>query len=131
MRANSRIRINNGRLRQLTQASIRVLEQTAEVLHTEEVQAQVMPFDTGNLQNDSNFVDTEQSSKGTVSLVNAMPYARRLYYHPEYELLFDEKERKKLDAMKLSFNDFQTVIMGAVSAVTGVDMDEVSAKKED
>ena len=33
--------------------------------------------------------------------------------------------------MKLSFNDFQTVIMGAVSAVTGVDMDEVSAKKED
>ena len=48
-----------------------------------------------------------------------------------YELLFDEKERKKLDAMKLSFNDFQTVIMGAVSALTGVDMDEVSAKKED
>ena len=131
LRANSRIRINNGRLRQLTQASIRVLEQTAEVLHTEEVQAQVMPFDTGNLQNDSNFVDTEQSSKGTVSLVNATPYARRLYYHPEYELLFDEKERKKLDAMKLSFNDFQTVIMGAVSAVTVVDMDEVSAKKED
>ena len=84
LRANSRIRINNGRLRQLTQASIRVLEQTAEVLHTEEVQAQVMPFDTGNLQNDSNFVDTEQSSKGTVSLVNATPYARRLYYHPEY-----------------------------------------------
>ena len=77
MRANSRIRINNGRLRQLTQASIRALEQTAEALHTEEVQAQVMPFDTGNLQNDSTFVDTEQSSKGTVSLVNATPYARR------------------------------------------------------
>ena len=43
----------------------------------------------------------------------------------------DMYERKKLDAMKLNFNDFQTVIMGAVSAVTGVDMDEVSAKKED
>ena len=47
-----------------------------------------------------------------------------------YELLFEEKERKKLDSMKLSFGDFQKVIMGAVSAVTGVDMDEVSAKKE-
>ena len=90
MRANSRIRINNGRLRQLTQASIRALEQTAEALHTEEVQAQVMPFDTGNLQNDSTFVDTEQSSKGTVSLVNATPYARRLYYHPEYQFSKDE-----------------------------------------
>ena len=90
MRANSRIRINNGRLRQLTQASIRALEQTAEALHTEEVQAQVMPFDTGNLQNDSTFVDTEQSSKGTVSLVNSTPYARRLYYHPEYEFQKDE-----------------------------------------
>ena len=90
MRANSRIRINNGRLRQLTRASIRALEQTAEALYTEEVQAQVMPFDSGNLQNDSTFVDTEQSSNGIVSLVNATPYARRLYYHPEYEFQKDE-----------------------------------------
>ena len=128
---NSVIKLNLPKIRQLTDAQITALEHTAEALRTDVEQAQVFPFDTGNLQNDSNFVDTEQSSKGTVSLVNATPYARRLYYHPEYELLFDEKERKKLDAMKLSFNDFQTVIMGAVSAVTGVDMDEVSAKKED
>ena len=33
------------------------LEQTAEALHTEVVQAQVMPFDTGHLQNeDATFV---------------------------------------------------------------------------
>ena len=60
------------------------------LLRTEVTTAQVMPFDTGNLQNDSTFVDTEQSSKGTVSLVNATPYARRLYYHPEYEFQKDE-----------------------------------------
>ena len=90
MRANSRIRINNGRLRQLTQASIRALEQTAEVLHTEEVQAQVMPFDTGALQNEGTFVDYSESRQGKVSIISNTPYARRLYFHPEYH--FKTKE---------------------------------------
>lgn len=90
MRANSRIRINKSRLQQLTQASIRALEQTTERVYKTEQQAQVMPFKSGNLQNDSTFVDKKQSSKGVVSLVNATPYARRLYYHPEYEFQKDE-----------------------------------------
>ena len=90
MRANSRIRINNGRLRQLTQASIRALEQTAEALHTEEVQAQVMPFDTGALQNEGTFVDYSESRQGKVSIISNTPYARRLYFHPEYH--FKTKE---------------------------------------
>ena len=41
-----------------------------------------MPFDTGNLQNESTFIDTSQSDK--VSIVSSTPYARRLYFHPEY-----------------------------------------------
>ena len=131
MAVKSTIKIDQGKIRKLTRASITALEKTAEAVHTEIVQTQVMPRDTGALQNESTFVDYSNSSQGSCSIVSDTPYARRLYYHPEYELLFDEKERKKLDAMKLSFNDFQTVIMGAVSAVTGVDMDEVSAKKED
>ena len=81
---NSVIKLNLPKIRQLTDAQITALEHTAEALRTDVEQAQVFPFDTGNLQNDSTFVDTEQSSKGTVSLVNATPYARRLYYHPEY-----------------------------------------------
>jgi hypothetical protein len=43
-----------------------------------------MPFRTGNLQNESTFVDTLESSRGKVALVSQTPYARRLYYHPEY-----------------------------------------------
>lgn len=66
-------------------AAVVALEQTAEALHTEVVQAQVMPFDTGNLQNESTFVDTSEASSGKVSLVSSTPYARRLYYHPEYQ----------------------------------------------
>lgn len=38
----------------------------------------------GNLQNDSTFVDVSNAETGRVSLVSSTPYARRLYYHPEY-----------------------------------------------
>lgn len=38
----------------------------------------------GNLQNDSTFVDDTGAENGTVYLVSDTPYARRLYFHPEY-----------------------------------------------
>lgn len=90
IQANSRVKLNMSRIRQLSQAAVTALELTAEALHTEVVQAQVMPFETGHLQEDSFFVDYSQSSNGTVQLVTSTPYARRLYYHPEYDFQKDE-----------------------------------------
>lgn len=84
MQVNSTIKINTRRIKQLTGAQITALEQTAEALHTEVVQAQVMPFATGNLQNESTFVDDSGAPRGVATLVSSTPYARRLYYHPEY-----------------------------------------------
>lgn len=78
------INLNLPKIRQLTDAQIIALEQTAETLHTEVVQAQVMPRDTGALQNESTFLDRSESSHGKVSIVSSTPYARRLYFHPEY-----------------------------------------------
>lgn len=43
-----------------------------------------MPRDTGALQNESTFVYTQDIANGKVELVSSTPYARRLYYHPEY-----------------------------------------------
>ena len=83
------------RIRQLSQAAVKALEMTAEALHTEVVQAQVFPFDTGNLQNESTFVDCSESSKGKVTLVSNTPYARRLYYHPEFHFQTDENPNAK------------------------------------
>lgn len=88
--ATSKIKLNMPRIKQLTQAVVTALEMTGEALHTEVVQAQVMPFDTGNLQNESTFVDYSDSGKGKVTLVSSTPYARRLYYHPEYKFQTDE-----------------------------------------
>lgn len=86
----STVKMNFPRIRQLTQATVTALELTGEALHTEVVQAQVMPFDTGHLEEDSTFVDYSDSKSGKVTLVSSTPYARRLYYHPEYHFQTDE-----------------------------------------
>lgn len=90
IQVSSRIKINLPRIRQLEAAQVTALEQTAEALHTEVVQAQVFPFDTGALQNENTFVDTTESRSGRVSLVSSTPYARRMYFHPEYHFKKDE-----------------------------------------
>ena len=124
MRVKSTVKLNMARIRELTQAAVTALEKTAEALHTEVVQAQVMPFDDpevtekkvygkrgqfakngreykgktvkevvhggGHLQNESTFVDYTDSSNGRARLVSSTPYARRLYFHPEYH--FDKGE---------------------------------------
>lgn len=84
-KVSSTVKIYPHMIKKLTAAQVTALEKTGEALHTEVVQAQVMPRDTGHLQNDSTFVDYSQAKSGTVSLVSQTPYARRLYFHPEYD----------------------------------------------
>lgn len=92
---NSTVRLNMAAIGRLSRAQIVALEQTAEALHTEVVQAQVMPRDTGAMQNENTFVDTSKSSSGKASIVTSTPYARRLYFHPEYHFKKDENPNAK------------------------------------
>lgn len=87
---DSIIRLYPAQIRRLNQAITTALEQVAEAVHTDVVQAQVIPFDSGTLQQRLTFFDTSQSESGHVSLVSSTPYARRLYFHPEYN--FDQSE---------------------------------------
>lgn len=80
----AKIELDYGVLRELDKAAIRALEKTAEAVHTEVVQAQVIPRDTGHMQNDQTFADITRSAEGHVEIVTSAPQARRLYYHPEY-----------------------------------------------
>ena len=82
VQVTSRIELNVGVLNMLDNAQYEALAQTADATLTELRDRQTMPFDTGNLQNDSTFVDDSQRDK--VSIVSSTPYARRLYFHPEY-----------------------------------------------
>lgn len=118
MKVNSTIKMNIAALNRLTKAQVKALEMTTEALHTEVVQAKVVPFGPkitknikvygkrgqfakngreykgktkkivvrsgGTLQGDAFSADYADSSKGKTSLTHSTPYARRLYFHPEY-----------------------------------------------
>ena len=90
----SKIKVNwnFGAVRQVEQAVATALEQTAQAVITDVVDEQVMPMDTGTLQNSSTFVETSESSTGVVGIISDTPYARRLYYHPEYNFRTSEKK---------------------------------------
>lgn len=77
-------------VKQLDKAKQQALEQTGDALLTQVKNTQVMPFDTSILQNDSTAVDYSQSAKGIVKIVSSTPYARRLYFHPEYNFSREE-----------------------------------------
>lgn len=81
---NSVVKLNLPKIQQITGAQITALEQTADLLRTEVDQAQVFPRDTGHLQDESTFLDKSESKYGKVSIISSTPYARRLYFHPEY-----------------------------------------------
>ena len=55
IKVSSKVKLNMPKIKELTQAQATALEMTAEALHTEVEQAQVFPFATGNLQNESTF----------------------------------------------------------------------------
>lgn len=84
MRVRSRVRINTVRINQINQAAKIALKQTAEALHEAVDQAQVIPRKDGALSGEKFFVDDSNLAQGKVKLVHEGPYARRLYYHPEY-----------------------------------------------
>lgn len=97
MQVSSTVKLNMPRIKQLTQAAVTALELTGEALHTEVIQVQVFPFDTGHLQEDATLVDYSRAKDGKVTLVSSTPYARRLYYHPEYH--FQTKENPNARGM--------------------------------
>jgi len=92
---DSQVMLNMSEINKLCEAQIQALEETGEALRTEVVQRQIMPFDKGNLQNESTFVDLTQSKNGKVSIVSSTPYARRLYFHPEFNFSKDENPNAK------------------------------------
>lgn len=92
-----RVRINP-RFNSFVHAAARnAAEKTVEAVKTDVVAAQVMPFDTSNMQNGGTYTDTKVSVSGNVAvcirddieavvyaLTNDAPQARRLYYNPQY-----------------------------------------------
>lgn len=83
-------KVNNFHLSIMKGVFQRVQIKTCNDLKTDLQQSQTMPFDTGATQNTKTFVDSSKVNQGKVSVVTEGPYARRLYFHPEYNFRTDK-----------------------------------------
>lgn len=81
----SKIKYNHRNIAALDRNGATALLQAADATLTEIIQAQVLPFDVGTMQNDQTFVDKSEVNKGNVYIVTSAPQALRLYMHPEYD----------------------------------------------
>ena len=90
-----KVRIDSGKVRKIDKKVMTALEKTAEAVKTDVIQQKVIPFDTGTMQNESTFIDSREIRKGKVSIVTDTPYARRLYFHPEFKFKKDKNSNAK------------------------------------
>ena len=78
------LEVNRAALKDIDKQLAIALEQTADQMLTDLITAQLMPFDTGNMQNGQTAVDASNLANKEVTIITSAPQARRLYFHPEY-----------------------------------------------
>lgn len=83
------IKLNNVNINRLIQAHSKALEMTADATLSDIKTSQVVPKDTGDLE-DSSFIDVSEIKEAIVRIVFDTPYARRMYWHPEYNFRKDK-----------------------------------------
>lgn len=83
------IKLNTANINKLIQAHSKALEMTADATLSDIKTSQVVPKDTGDLE-DSSFIDISEIKEAVVRIVFDTPYARRLYWHPEYNFRHDK-----------------------------------------
>lgn len=86
----SNIKWDKAGLRHVDDSIAKALEMTAEVLRDDIREEMVVPRAVGTLQGEQFQINRSKSKRGIVSLVFNTPYARRLYFHPEYNFRTDQ-----------------------------------------
>lgn len=76
-------KVNKTNVSLLNNIMFKNLVKSVDAMKTDIQQSQVVPFDTGHMQNDSMFIDDTKSKKYVLLRVDT-PYARKMYFHPEY-----------------------------------------------
>ncbi|EJT6498276.1 hypothetical protein N2W45_001233 [Clostridium perfringens] len=89
MKAKVTIKLDKSKLNTLIEAQKNALEQTTEAILSDIKTSAIVPKDTGELER-SGFVDLSKLDDGIASIIFDTPYARRLYWHPEYNFRQDK-----------------------------------------
>lgn len=84
-----RITIDQAKMEKLTQAARQALVMTAEAMRSDVIASQVVPKDVGTLER-SAYIDRGSLGQGKTGVGFNTPYARRLYWHPEYNFRTDK-----------------------------------------
>ena len=79
-----KVTLNMSKINAIEEGITQALLKTADAVKTDVQQSQTMPFDTGAMQNESTFVDGSDIGDNKASVITDTPYARRMYFHPEY-----------------------------------------------
>ena len=83
------VKLNNAKINRLIDAHTKALEMTTEAVLSDIKTSAVVPKDTGELER-SGFVDLSEIKNYIARIVFDTPYARRLYWHPEYNFRKDK-----------------------------------------
>ena len=99
MSVKVKVQLDQGKLKQLHQSHLQALEATAQSTLDDIKGSQVVPRNDGTLE-DSGFVDTTGINWGYTRIIFDTPYARRLYYHPEYDFRYDKNPNARGEWMQ-------------------------------
>ena len=86
MKVKASLKLNPQAIKKLEEAAAKALLLTMEAMKTEVNNMQVVPKETGNLEESA-----AAGAEGNIGYLSFnTPYARRLYYHPEYNFRQDK-----------------------------------------
>lgn len=83
MAVSRRVTINEQGISDIHERMKVAVEKAAEETITDLKNSQTIPFDVGTLQRNT-FWERNAAEEGAVLLISNTPYARRLYFNPEY-----------------------------------------------
>lgn len=83
------VKLDKVKISNLEKSSRQAFEMTVEAVLSDIKTSAVVPKDTGELER-SGFVDTSQIKNMVATIIFDTPYARRLYWHPEYNFRKDK-----------------------------------------
>lgn len=89
MKSKVTIKLDRSKINILIKAKNKALEETTEAILSDIKISAVVSKDSGELER-SGFVDLSRVDDGITSINFDTPYARRLYWHPEYNFRQDK-----------------------------------------
>lgn len=86
------INLNSAYIDKVSKEAVLGCRDAMKLLYEDMKEAQVMPYKTGHMQDEATKV---QKRGKVVTLITDTPYAKRLYYHPEYNFNHEHNAHAK------------------------------------